>query len=164
MSDFDHHDWDGAPPEGVPDWASVRVDLRDVRGFGDVVHGELVDNFHPYAEDVVRLCDDDAVAFGNRQAFPALYEARETYHAGLMQAIANVREFAAASQILVDAADRIVAGYASSDNVSADAVGTILDNAVRQVAQLRKAHDTMVEIASAHIELPTSVTTWGDPL
>ncbi|MFC7481417.1 hypothetical protein ACFQX7_17175 [Luedemannella flava] len=86
--------------------APVTVDPDGVHGFGAFVQDEVTHNLHPYAEDIVRLCDDDAVAFGNRLAFPALYDARTGYEASLRQAIGNLREFVTASQIIVDAVKR----------------------------------------------------------
>ncbi|WP_344075793.1 hypothetical protein [Luedemannella helvata] len=161
VSDFDHHDWDGAPPEGG--FVQVRVDLDGVKGFGSFVHDETVRNLDPFAQRIARACDDDTVAFGNRRAFPALYEARADYQASLHQAISNLREFVAASRILVGAVDKVVEQYGSTDALSAKAVDKILGDAVAQAALERKAHDEMVRIASAHTSLPTSVTKWGEP-
>ena len=154
----------GTLDEGTSDLAPVKVDPDGMTGFGALVDDEVTRNFHPYAEDIVRLCDSDAVAFGNRMTFPALYEARTGYEASLRQAIANLREFVTASQILVDAVKKITSEYGSTDSLAASAVGKILDNAVEQAARQRTAHDEMVRQASEHVILPTSVTQWGTPL
>ncbi|GAA1795789.1 hypothetical protein GCM10009682_16950 [Luedemannella flava] len=144
--------------------APVTVDPDGVHGFGAFVQDEVTHNLHPYAEDIVRLCDDDAVAFGNRLAFPALYDARTGYEASLRQAIGNLREFVTASQIIVDAVKKITSEYAAADGLASTAVKKILDDALTEAARQRRAHDEMVRIAGAHVILPTSVTEWGDPL
>ncbi len=114
-----HHDWDTLAPRQEPS-RDLRVNPRDVGDARAVVDKELADHLRPRAVELVRDCDDDLLTFGPRFTTSAVYAMRGTYQDALTQTLDNVRAYVTASQILIEAMQKIQSAYASADGATSD--------------------------------------------
>ncbi|GAA1753938.1 hypothetical protein [Luedemannella helvata] len=112
-----HHDWDTLGPSQEPT-VDLRVNPRDLGEAGAVVDRELADHLRPRAVELVRDCEDDLLTFGPRFTTSSVYAMRGTYQDALAQTLDNVRAYVTASQILIEAMQKIQSGYDSTDGAT----------------------------------------------
>jgi hypothetical protein len=92
----------------------IVVDIQAIEDFAALLTQELDANFRPSHERVV-LQHSDGVGFGSRHASIDMQMAVRKYFDCLATAVDNLRGFVAASNTLIDAAQRIAAAYRSAD-------------------------------------------------
>ena len=112
----------------------VRVDPRDVGAAGAAVDKELAEQLRPRAVGMVRHCEDDQLAFGNRFTTSAVYAMRQAYQEALDQTLTNVRAYVTASQILIETMQQIQSEYDSTDGLVSGAFDGALTTALNRAA------------------------------
>jgi hypothetical protein len=102
----------------------IEADLASLEQFRSFVSRELHTNLRPAAQDIGRD-HSRGVGFGYRNAGNHVQSARQRYHESLTASTTNLAAYIDASEMLIDAIGRIVAGYRDTDALSAANSGAV---------------------------------------
>jgi hypothetical protein len=100
-----------------PDFSAQRIEVKisAIEDFAALLAQEMQANFGPSQERIIRE-HAAGVGFGARHASLDMRLAVHKYFDCLNAAVDNLRQFVAASEILIEAANKIAAAYRSADD------------------------------------------------
>lgn len=134
---------------------NIDVDLDRLRQVVKTLHDAVTHHVRPAAIRIVQDCEPDIVNYGPRFATPAMTSARIRHHNSLAATLENLRSYVNTSQAIVAAMDQIIAAYAASDGVTADAAKKILADTAAAADHARARYEAALR-AAAYTSVPDS--------
>ncbi|GAA1808508.1 hypothetical protein GCM10009682_32870 [Luedemannella flava] len=134
---------------------NIDVDLDGLRQVAKALHDAVTRDVRPAAIRIVNDCEPDIVNYGPRFATPAMTSARIRHHDSLAATLANLRSYVNTSQALVAAMNQVIAAYAASDGITAEAAKKILADAAAQADGARARYEAAIR-AAGYTSVPDS--------
>jgi hypothetical protein len=149
-----------------PDFVATRIEVKisAIEDFASLLAQEMETNFGPSQERIIRE-HAEGVGFGARHASLDMRVAVNKYFECLSAAVDNLRQFVAASEILIEAANKIAAVYRSADEdvqTMQRKIDRALSEAVDDAARARQAGVEESRRAAMHRRL--SHLEQGEPM
>ena len=110
----------------------IEVNINGIEDFAALLAHEMDASFRPSADRVIRQ-HADGVGFGSRNASLDMRIAVHKYFECLSAAVDNLREFIAASEILIQAGKKIAAAYREAED-DAQSIQRKVDGALKDTA------------------------------